>query len=51
MVITWQMDLTNVYRHQSELVVLNQKDMQDLLVKDGFAKMDLSCLPITDRTR
>ena len=40
-----------VYRHQSELVVLNQKDMQDLLVKDGFAKMDLSCLPITDRTR
>ena len=35
-----------VYRHQSELVVLNQKDMQDLLVKDGYAKMDLSCLPI-----
>lgn len=40
-----------VYRHQSELVVLNQKDMQDLLVKDGFARMNLSCLPITDRTR
>ena len=40
-----------VYRHQSELVVLNQKDMQNLLVKDGFAKLDLSCLPIMDRTR
>lgn len=39
------------YLIESELVVLNQKDMQDLLVKDGFAKMDLSCLPITDKSR
>ena len=40
-----------VYQNQSDMAILNQKDMQDLLVKDGFAKLDLSCLPIMDRTR
>lgn len=40
-----------VYQNQSDMAILNQKDMQDLLVKDGYAKMDLSCLPIMDRTR
>ena len=40
-----------VYQNQSDMAILNQKDMQDLLVKDGYAKMDLSCLPIMNRTR
>lgn len=40
-----------VYQNQSDMAILNQKDMQDLLVKDGYAKMDLSCLPITDKSR
>lgn len=40
-----------VYQNQSDMAILNQKDMQDLLVKDGYAKMDLSCLPIIDKTR
>ena len=36
---------------QSELVILNQNDMQNLLVQDGYAKLDLSCLPIIDKSR
>ena len=40
-----------VYQNQSNTLILNQKDMQKLLVDDGYAKMDLSCLPIIDKTR
>ena len=40
-----------VYQNQSDTLILNQKDMQKLLVDDGYAKMDLSCLPIMDKTR
>lgn len=40
-----------IYENQSAMNVLNQKDMQNLLVKNGYANMDLSCLPIIDKSR
>lgn len=44
-------EFKKVYQNQSDITILNQKDMQNLLIKNGYAKMDLSCLPIINKTR
>lgn len=40
-----------VYKNQTPDVFLNKQEMENLLAGDGYAKLDLSCLPIMDRTR